>query len=421
MSIIVRPAQSKTTVIQQKKQRPQRQRRVRNPTNKALPRQRRPRSQRRQKRSMSNAMVVAKLSACAREYAHALADPFDGPLGCIPDYPALNTRRARVFARGTGATGTNGIGFVATIPNNGIAGDDNFVYSSTSAYTLTAFPTTWTEAGVVASDSNSEYSTAQLVDGNVLVRTVAHGLRVRYTGTEYARGGEIYSLQHPAHQTLSNATPGNLAGFDEFKRFEVDREWKTVVYTPVDLADTSFGLYANIAPTALNGAFMGHMILAPSSTAETFSWEAFSVVEYNGPNVRGKTPSHYDPAGFAAVQAATALAQNLQPSTLPGPVRAIKHIASATKILNENASGIGSNVSSTISSMASIANTVSGAYNGARMIGNAGGVAQQLMGTASKIGGIQSGSSSAASSLLSIFEDGGEDLLKFLPFAALAL
>jgi hypothetical protein len=401
-----------------------RQRRPRAPRSKRQPqlaRVRRPRANKR-KNPPSKRGSYAMLSTCARDYAHCLADPFDGPLGCIPDFPALNTRRSRVYARGTGSTGTNGIGFVVACPNNGIAGDDSYVASSTSAYTLATFPVNFTEAGVAISDSNSDYTAAQLASGATLVRTVSCGLRVRFTGTEYARGGEIYALQEPSHYSLAGMSTGVISSYDEFKRFAVDREWKTVLFTPVDLADNSFNLYANVPLTGSNGAFMGFMIVAPSSDAETFSWEAFSVIELNGRNIRGKTPSHFDPAGYAAVQAATALSENLRPSTLPGPVRALNHIASATKVLNETASGIGSNVSSILNTASQVGNAVSGIYGASNMIGKAGGVASSMLGTATKIGAIQSGSSSAASTMLSLLEDGGEDVLRFLPsFAAMAL
>jgi hypothetical protein len=381
---------------------------------------RQPRAAKRRTKQMSGTgPKCAVLSDCARDYAHALADPFNGPLSCIPDFPALNTLRQRSFARGTGATGTNGIGFVACTPNNGMAGDDNFVFSSTAAYALTTMPVTWTETGVLASDSNATMTSDQLAAGATLTRIVACGLRVRFTGAELNRGGEVYSLQEPSHFSLSGFTPAALGAYDEFRRFEMDREWKTVLYSPVDLADSAFALYANVPPTGANGNFMAHMILAPSTTAMTFAWEAFLVFEVNGRLIRGKTPSHFDPPGFAAVHAATALAPNLLPHSLPSPVVAVKHIASATKLLNDNMSGIGSNLSQTIQTIGNIGNTISGVYNASQSIGKAGGVASSMMQTASKIGAIQSGTSSAASTFMHLMEDGGEDLMKILPFAGL--
>ena len=90
---------------------------------------------------------------------------------------------------------------------------------------------------------------------------------------------------------------------------------------PVDIGDTKFingyGT-STIAPPAKvfkadstevyydTYPFMGVLISTAAGAAVTFDFEASVVVEVIGKNVTGKTPSHADPSGLAAVHSAIA-------------------------------------------------------------------------------------------------------------------
>lgn len=290
------------------------------------------------------------LSPCAREYAASLANPFTGPAACIPDYPALLTRKVRVWAKGTFATSaTTGFGCIVMDPLQGVCGDSSyFVASTTSA--LNSVTPTFTQAaggaGNTYSASNSEYSLANFDGGanGSTVRVVSAGLRVRYIGTELNRGGQIIGLTDPNHNSIMTAdgvgkTLSDIEGNSESRRFAVDRTWKCVLFRPVDNNDNvlvsndfMIGDQAIFAPGHLYMTF--YIQAASATTSLSYEWEAYANYEVAGRNVRGKTPSHYDPNGFASVHAATAHSNLLLPSENTEPDRVSKFLTHAEHYLN---------------------------------------------------------------------------------------
>lgn len=292
------------------------------------------------------------LSHCAADYAAALANPFTGPLACIPDYPVLMTRKVRSFAKGVVSTGTAGFGFVAITPQNGVANDLRFCGFTDAAFTGTApTMTTGNVTGINYSSSNAEYVAATFGSGLNQYRVVSCGLRIRYVGTELDRGGQLVGYHDPQHFSIM-ASPGvgrtvsSLDGEVESRRFPVDRSWKTVLYRPVDDVDNQLDpgtrFMGPVLDVDADGVwYMTFYILAASAaTSLTYEWEAYATYEISGRNVRGKTVSHFDPPGFASVHAASVQTQLLLPSQLNDGERVTSFLREAGSYLNTAISGV---------------------------------------------------------------------------------
>lgn len=290
-------------------------------------------NEKREANAASGATLV-KLSHCASEYAQALANPYTGPLACVPNFPALPTRKVRTWARGTFATGTAGFGYIVMSPMRACVNDTVFLMSSFSTYTGTTIDVTLpTNPGVGSHTANADYVTANIGPSNQLVqpRLVAAGLRVRYIGTELDRGGQLVGLMEPNHQSLAGVNFGTVDGYPESRRLPPTRTWCSLLYRPVDGGDLNF--FATTIPGAFavdGDNYMAWCVQAPGAAVCTLEFEAYCVFEYIGRDVRGKTPSHVDNVGFGAVHAATQLHEDLLRPNTRDPTALAKEFKSAS-------------------------------------------------------------------------------------------
>lgn len=304
-----------------------------------------PSSKGKQKQNNNNQQVSQKkasqpnvkrtgMSPCAAEYCLCLANPFTGPAACIPSYPALLTRKTRAYAKGTFSTGTAGFGCITVTPTLGVANDQRFVLYTSSAFAGTSptFNSTFVQgtAGNNYATSNSDYASGVFTqaDSPNKLRVVSCGLRIRYAGTELNRGGYIVGFMDPNHESImvDNAGAGKaqstIEGYTESKRFGVDRKWKTVLFRPVDEIDNTFvtgdPTFLGAGGTVVSTPGMYYMAFyvqaASSATPLTYEWEVYANYEVTGRGVRGKTASHFDPVGHAAVHASTVTTTTLLPS-----------------------------------------------------------------------------------------------------------
>jgi len=245
------------------------------------------------------------LSEVSQEYAMALADPFDGPLASIPDFPSTPSRRLRVYSRGFATSGTSQVGFICLDPFAASRNDVASVYASAATYAGTAFATTG--VGVQPAVTNSDYADADYGAGTALRgRVVAAGLRVRFSSTELNRGGVAVGLITPNHNSLDGIDFPTADTYECSRRFRPGQDWMTVLYCPVFDFEMQFtdtvGAFATPSP------IMGFIFQAPDpSVAVSYEYEAYVMFEVQGINARGLQPSFADPAGFAVVQTAAQL------------------------------------------------------------------------------------------------------------------
>lgn len=271
---------------------------------------------------------VEDLSHCAADYAASIADPFNGPSNpCIPDYPALMTQRVTVWNKGTFSTGgaaSGGFGFITADPKRAAANDSACIFLSTgAAFASTTISNNVATAGVAGRFSNSPYLTGT-IGLPLQFRVVSAGLRIAPTNPAMTRGGEICGLHDPAHLSLEARTIATLSTFLESERFpNISDRWTTVLYRPVDTDDLDFVTAIPVVTPSVNDPtmYMGFAIQAADTTGanpQTFIYEFFTHLEFQGASANNKIPSHVDPIGHGAVNAITNLAKNIhKPSQIP--------------------------------------------------------------------------------------------------------
>lgn len=261
------------------------------------------------------------LSPCSQCYALSLANPFSGPLGCIPDYPVLLTRRAKFFIKGNFQTGTQGVGWAICCPEYGAANDTPAGCVRSTSAAFAGLDLTYNAGGIVTSNTNSDYTFASFGAAAVLAeyRVVSAGLRVRYAGTELNRGGDLIALAEPNHQAVYAQTIVSIKGYVQSATVPMLRNWLEVLFKPVLNNDTSF---KNVFPinTPNNTDFSYYLVImavAPDPLVSlNFDFEFFGNYEFSGRNIQGKQMSEFDPVGFAAVCTASISSQAFNPNML---------------------------------------------------------------------------------------------------------
>lgn len=242
-----------------------------------------------------------QLSPCARDYAFSLRDPFDGPLACVPSsYPPIPTLKMRIFSRGIGTIGTAGYGFVMVVPRRMAANDIGGAYYSGATFPDAKFPASLSGTGVSVANSNAPFAYAALGSGTptsvtAQYRIVSVGVRSWFTGTELNVSGESMGFRHPDNDSIVGLTYSDLLAFDSTRRVSESsaRPVLETLWIPVKPTELEFvGTIDDVAP-------LGH--LRAGVAGQTFSWECYALMEYIGRSVPGKSSSHADPAGFAAV------------------------------------------------------------------------------------------------------------------------
>jgi len=278
------------------------------------------------------------LSECARKYAVALINPFgmvdgtaqaanraltdsDGSDACIPSFPPLKSRRLKVFTSGTFSTGVGGDGSIALAPRR-LASDytttsrlDCPIIKTNAGTGLGNFPQMDSigvlGAGETGQNTNGDYIGAQLVEVSgvgIKYRVVCAGMRIRYVGSELARGGIIHAIEHPNHESLDQLAPEDLAKFESHFRCAVTREWCTLVYTPVSTSELeySFDYISNGVPpddTVFGDGAWNHYMgfLIEGLPTNTMEFEVVTLFEVIGSQVRDQLQATADISGFQAV------------------------------------------------------------------------------------------------------------------------
>jgi hypothetical protein len=250
------------------------------------------------KKSRRQAMTTM-LSPCARDYAYALRDPFDGPLSCVPSsFPPLPSFKTRVFSRGTLTIGTNGYGFVIVNPQAFMVNDETSVFFSGSTYTGTGFPAAVNTTGTSNASSNSPFSAADLGENpaSAQFRIVSVGVRTWYIGTELNLSGQMIGLRQPDNDSVLGLLVADVLGFDSARRVTTtsERVPLEVMWIPTQPRDLEY-------TSEVDTSFPCMGVLASGVAQSFYAFEVYATAEFIGRNVTGKSPSHADPSGFAAV------------------------------------------------------------------------------------------------------------------------
>lgn len=285
------------------------------------------------------------LSECAGKYATAIADPWapEAEGACVPTFPSRPSQKVTAFGRFTVTIGTGGFGFVVFAPS--LASDGYTGYFSTGTFAGTSCSTSTGVTGVSRFQmSNIPVSINDFVEsipesGNSLTggRIVSFGASAEYTGTELNRGGLIYALVEPGHESIHGFTTADMGSYREvsIQRVTEKKVWISTfgqsaqeVQYPDDFANLSTNVdrIRKVYPYSrgqqsdyaadVGSPIMGFIFTGTSQN--TFEVECVLHAELIGYKSQTMlTPSHSDSRGFEVVQQAAGNLNNAR-SARPG-------------------------------------------------------------------------------------------------------
>jgi len=273
----------------------------------------------------------ASVSKCSVDYFKSLINPFDARNAgaCVPRFPTLTSRKGRYFARGVGACGTTGFGFVSFHPE--MMANDASDYAVACSVDTYAGDTIDADggSGTTRFRLNSPYSLSDFSSNLVQVRIVSAGIKVRYTGTLLNQSGRAIAIEEPDHRTLQGLNIGNVQAFDRAESVPFDKRWVVANRQPVKPSELEFNPFV----PGIEAPYLA--VLIGAGAGALFEWEAVLLTEEIGRIVRDKTMSHSDVNGFETVtsylsQAGTKLFDAAANSN-------IDYSGIATKVLNAGA------------------------------------------------------------------------------------
>lgn len=260
-----------------------------------------PKRQRRQTRRMAINRVV--LSPCAEGYFSALYRPFDfGQPTCLPDMHAVPSHKVVCRARGSFAVGTGGVGWIYVNPQAKCSNSIICYYTPTGYAGTTSL--SWAAAGASNTQNTmSPYGPSDLSQNETRTRVVACALRIRYTGTELNRGGNILMVRDPdnglldsrAYATLLSEIPGLHTSI-------VNRQWNVVIWEPTDPGDYDYGINSEANSTSSSSGYRNMGAYVTGTAGNTFEWDIIQYLEFVGTTKIPATPSPADPEGVAIVR-----------------------------------------------------------------------------------------------------------------------
>ena len=284
---------------------------------------------------------VVKLSNCARNYFHALYDPYTvaGEV-CIPSGTPTGSQKYKVTTHGTFQVNASGAGGVGFWPYRMVTSD---IYADATPVTFPAIVTSY--AAYVGTDypfvnspflpagtlfpskggASSPYTVANMtVSGTQIGRTaklVAAGIRISYNGAEVNRQGQVTVWRNPTLSTFVDATADSLDNFlaqNQASRVRVtDKGTHGFTYLPLDVDDLeypqTFPPYSGSSPQTNVGAHMrlaGGIFVTDAGNSASFAYEAVAYFEVKGGNIP-TSPTPSDPTGVSiAIGASMELPMN---------------------------------------------------------------------------------------------------------------
>jgi len=263
------------------------------------------------------AALVHTFPSCAVHYLQALENPFhlDQP-ACIPDLHAVPSKKIKAILRGNFEIGTNGDGFIVHNPQTK-GNDARIIVASTSSWASTGGSTIVPTLGglntadfVMAKLPYPNTAFAATVTGGIEGRVVGTALRIRYTGREIDRGGQIVAFRDPDNENVTSVrTFQQLKDFETSRTYEVSRDWVTVNYRPTRPAEFEYSRSGDLAGTdPISGPAVVRwsqgFTIQGAVPGSPFEFEVVSFVEYLG-NIDNVTHTHSDIVAMSYIRNAT--------------------------------------------------------------------------------------------------------------------
>lgn len=238
---------------------------------------------------------------CLVNYAGSLVNPADSGAVCSPHDPVLDSGKQHVWAKGSGAIGAAGFGFVVVRPS--MVSDLTVGTHSTANFAGTGMANSGTGTqGILLNSPFSEFDFENDPGAGAIGlqgRVVSMGIRVRYTGTELGRSGIYVPIEHPNHSNIVDydIADANMLASTRSLPNNADRDWRVCNWAPVSADELSYLRYPcygfdNEGTPDKNQYPMA--ILLTGTPTETFEYQIFVNFEVVGNVVTNSTPSYGD-------------------------------------------------------------------------------------------------------------------------------
>jgi len=246
---------------------------------------------------------VSPMSPEIRDYANALANPFEATPAGIPVFPVVASQKIKCFVKNFMVTSsTNGQGFIIVRPHCLVTNDIDSVYATDNTFAGTTIAVAGT--GINAAVSNSPFTSANYSADETQFRLVSIGIRWKYSGTELDRGGMSFALVPPDHRSMFGMTVQDIMALDQVVTNTATREWNHLVWrsiTPTELA------YGATNPTTIQMAvWFTSPISGANYVPQHVYFEVFGIFEAAGRLARSADLVRPDDDGFQVAQAALA-------------------------------------------------------------------------------------------------------------------
>jgi len=252
----------------------------------------------------SNQGSTLHVSPCVSKYALALEAPWYVDDVCLPSAPSFPSQKIKAWCKGIFATGTGQVGYVGAAPWNSLTQDGNAaVFYTTGSYGGTGLATSG--AGVVGASPNTPYLSADFSGTNLKARVVASGLRFRYVGTELNKAGKVVVLEEPTHADMTGFGPNTIYGYANATSYPVDRNWRSITYTPVRPEEVAYQTNVTSPPAGV-WTMVAYAWSPDPSVKLSFEFEYWCHLEYLGFSAQAAaTASEADPYGFELARTAS--------------------------------------------------------------------------------------------------------------------
>ena len=147
---------------------------------------------------------ASPMSPQIRDYAHALANPFEASPAGVPVFPVVASQKVKCFFKEFIVTSsTTGQGYIAVRPASIVANDADGVIYTDNTWAGATIAATGT--GVLLGRTNSPFTTTNFSTDETQYRLVSVGIRYRFAGIVLDRGGiglprvapEVVTVEEP--------------------------------------------------------------------------------------------------------------------------------------------------------------------------------------------------------------------------------
>jgi len=263
------------------------------------------------------AAVTHTFPSCAVHYLQALENPFtlEHP-ACIPDLHSVPSKKVRAIARSTFAVGINGDGCAVLCPHTKVNSGVSYI-TTTSAFPSSGGATVVPVPNGVGITNNliaklpyDSSAFAVITSGGIEGRVVGSGIRIRYTGREIDRSGQIVAFRDPDNENVAAIkTFQQLRDLESSQTFDVSRDWTYCHYKPCRPDEYEYsrnGESSGVEP--IPGGIscrlsMGFVIIG-ATPLSGFECEVVTFVEYVG-NIDNVSHTHSDITSMSLIRNAT--------------------------------------------------------------------------------------------------------------------